>query len=127
MLKGSSGSLLNSKTTTAWKYPLQVVRHCTWMGYVPPARRRGEGWVLRLLWWGRAWGRGWGPTWVQQQEPALHRPLLVCEGELPRLLERLAAPQRHGLCPAVLHQDGDRPGLAEHHREADVPVALVVL
>lgn len=127
MLKGSSGSLVNSKTTVARKYPLQVVRHRTWMGYVPPVRQRGKSWVLHLLWWVRAQGRGQGPTWVQQQGLALCRPLLVRKGEFPRLLVWLALPQRHGLHPMVLHQDSDRPGLAGHHREADVPIALVVL
>lgn len=37
MLKGLSGSLVNSKSSTVWKHPLQVARHRTWMGYVPPA------------------------------------------------------------------------------------------
>lgn len=127
MLKGSSGSLVNLKTSTAWKYPLQVVRHRTWMGYVPSARQRGDSWVLRLPRRGRARDRGRDPTWVQQQGLALRHPLLVREGELPRFPAWLAPPQRHSLCPAVLHQDGDRPGLTGHHREADVPVALVVL
>jgi len=127
MLKGSPGSLVNSKTTTAWKYPLQAVRHRTRTGYVPPARRRGESWVPRPLQRGRARGGGRGRTGVQQQGLALRRPLLVREGELPGRLARLAPPQRHRVGPAVLHQHGDRPGLAGHHREADVPVALVVL
>lgn len=127
MLKGSPGSLVNSKTSTAWKYPLQVVRHRTWMGYVPSARQRGDRWVLCLPRRGRARGRGRDPTWVQHQGLALCHPLLIREGELPCLLAWLAPPQHHSLCPTVLHQDGDRPGLARYHREADVPIALVML
>lgn len=127
MLKGPSGSFVNSKTTTARKHPLQAVRHRTWTGYVPPARQRGESRVLPLLRRDRARGRGRGPTWVQQQGLALRHPLLVREGELPRRLARMAPLQRHGLRPVVLHQEGDRPGLVGYHWEADVPVALVVL
>lgn len=97
------------------------------MGYVPSARQRGDRWVLHLPRRGRAWSRGWDPTWVQHQGLALCHPLLIREGELPRLLAWLAPPQHHSLCPTVLHQDGDRPGLARHHREADVPIALVML
>lgn len=63
---------------------------------------------------------------MQQQGLALRRPLLVQEGELPHAAERLAATQRHGLRALVLHLDGDRPGLATCHIEADLPVGPVM-
>lgn len=74
----------------------------------------------------RAPRRGWGRTWLQQQGLALSHPVLVQEGEFPQAAERAAVTQPHGLRALVLHLDGDCPGLAECHIEADLPVGPVM-
>lgn len=125
MLKDPSGSLLNSNITTARKNPLCEVRQRTWMGYAPPARG-GEGELgLRPASLGQR-EAGPGSTWVQHQRLALRHPLFVQEGELPQAVEGTAAVQRHGFSTVVLHLHSECR-LAQRHREADLPVCLVVL
>jgi len=133
MLKDPSGSLLNSNITTARKNPLCEVRQRTWMGYAPPARG-GEGELgLRPASLGLhpaslgLWGAGPGSTWVQHQRLALRHPLLVQEGELLQAAEGTAAVQRHGFSTVVLHLHSECLRLVQRHREADLPVCLVVL
>ena len=124
MLKGPSSSLLNSNITTARKNPFCLVRQRTWMGYAPPARGGELGLHPASL---GEQGVGPGSTWVQQQRLVLCHPLLVREGELPHTVEGTAVVQRHGFSAVVLHLHSECLRLADSHREADLPISLVVL
>lgn len=72
-------------------------------------------------------GVGPGSTWVQQQRLVLCHPLLVHEGELPHAVQGMAVVHGHGFGAVVLHLHGECLRLAESHREADLPISLVVL